>query len=99
MHTKIKAKKKKKKTKHRKNDKKQKQNTQIRLFALMFFLPFFFSLRSPPQNCLSPFLALPYHLLSIAPCIFFFLHLDDVQVCMCVCVCVCVKRRNERDRS
>lgn len=94
MHTKIKAKKKKKKTKHRKNDKKQKQNTQIRLFALMFFLPFF-----SHSGLLLKIVCLHFSLYPsiffLLPRVFFFFasrRCASVYVCVCLCVCKTAKR-------
>ena len=73
----------KKEEKQQQNTQKERQNTQIRLFALMFFSSLL-AHQSPPKMIVS--VSLSFHLFVVFffhPCLFFFL--DCVYVCVCVC--------------
>lgn len=91
----------KKKKKRQNIEKMTKNKNKIPKYAYSpwcFSFPFFLT----PVSSSKLFVSISRSTLASSfycPVYFFFLHLDDVQVCMCVCVCVCVKRRNERDRS
>ena len=79
----------KKEEKQQQNTQKERQNTQIRLFALMFFSSLL-AHQSPPKMIVS--VSLSFHLFVVFffhPCPFFFLD------CVYVCVCVCKKKREK----
>lgn len=78
----------KKEEKQQQNTHKERQNTQIRLFALMFFssLP---AHQSPPKMIVS--VSLSFHLFVV-----FFFHPCPFSFLDCVKVCVCVKKNVKR---